>query len=125
MASTEHKNRRRAIALERLNIAVMRLASSRGIDAIEVPKKMRDNDMREILVFEKIAGFLEALGGDDVPLLEDNPLVMKQAMREGSPIVKTKVEIPPTPKKAVTPRKRKPSGARKPKQATPVSVEAK
>jgi hypothetical protein len=125
MASTEHKNRRRAIALERLNIAVMRLASSRGIDAIEIPKKMRDKDMREILIFEKIASFLETLGGEDVPLLEDHPLVIKQANREGMPIAKPKVEPLPKVKRVVTPRKRKASGTRKPKQVTPATTEAK
>jgi hypothetical protein len=81
MASTEHKNRRKAIAFERLNIAVLRLAEKHGVNAIDLPKKLKDKDMREIMIFERMADFLETLGGQDVPQLEENPLVIKQANR--------------------------------------------
>ena len=87
MASTEHKNRRKAIAFERLNIAVLRLAEKHGVNAIELPKKLKDKDMREIMIFERMADFLETLGGQDVPKLEENPLVIKQSNR---PTPKTK-----------------------------------
>ena len=82
MASTEHKNRRRAIALERLNLAVARLASSKGLEAIEIPRKMRDKDMLQIVTFERMGEFLEALAGDSVPKLESNPIAIKQANRQ-------------------------------------------
>lgn len=92
MASTEHKNRRRALALERLNLAVARLAKSRNLQGFEIPKKMRDNQMHEIISFERIADFLEALGGDSLPKLEDNPIVIKQANRAAKPIANKKTK---------------------------------
>jgi len=124
MASTEHKNRRRAIALERLNLAVLRLASSKGINAIEIPKKTKDKDMREIMIFERMADFLETLGGDSVPRLENNPIVIRQMNRAGY----TETAKPQAPMQAVVTvspaSKPKPTRKRKPKQAT-ARMEAK
>lgn len=92
MASTEHKNKRRALAIERLNLAALRLAHSKDMKALEIPKKTRDKDMREIVVFERIAEFLEALVTKDAPTLEDNPLVIKQANRVISKAKRPKTE---------------------------------
>ena len=81
MASLEHKNKRRALALERMNIALARLSTKHQIPVFEIPKKTRDKDLREVLVFERVATVLEMVLGDDAPTLENHPLVIKQANR--------------------------------------------
>lgn len=82
MASQEAKNRRRSMALERMNIAVARISAKHDLAPLEMPKRTKDKDLREIIVFERIAGLLESLLGADAPVLENHPLVMKQANRK-------------------------------------------
>lgn len=81
MASTEFKHRRRAMALERMNIALARLSTKHDIPLFEVPRKTKDKDLREILVFEAVANVLEQVLGEDAPQLENHPLVILQANR--------------------------------------------
>lgn len=81
MPSLPMKNRRRALALERMNIAAARLANSHDFPLLEIPKRTRDKEMREILAFERVSSLLESLLGQDAPLLENHPLVQKQSNR--------------------------------------------
>ena len=81
MASQEMKNRRRALAVERLNISIARLAAKYQKITPDIPKKMKDRDMLEIVAFERIAEFLEGLA-QDAPVLEEHPLVKKQSNRD-------------------------------------------
>lgn len=82
MASTPMKNKRRSMAMERLNIAVARLSAKHELQTpFEVPRKTKDKDLREILLIEGIAGLLEEMLGHDAPTLENHPLVMKQKRR--------------------------------------------
>lgn len=81
MASIVYKHKRRAMALERMNIALARLSTKHEIPLFEVPKKTKDKDLREILVFEAVANVLEQVLGEDAPPLENHPLVIKQRQR--------------------------------------------
>lgn len=82
MASQEKKNQRRALALERLNIAIFRMADQEGKEPIILPKKAKDKDMLEIMNFERIADFLEGfiskVPGKEV---KAHPLVKRAANR--------------------------------------------
>lgn len=112
MASVAHKNKRKALALERMNIALLRTAIKHNIPVIEIPKKMRDRELREVVAFERIADFLEALGGDSLPTLEDNPLVKRAMQREGL-IAEKKAIGKPSKAPLVKTQERKPRGRRK------------
>jgi hypothetical protein len=103
MASTQHKNRRRALALEELNIAVAQLAEKHGIEPVVIPKRMRDRDMLEIVTFEKIGAFLKGLA-QDLPEPVEHPLVQRRAQRVAKPLPeakpKAKAAKKPVPKTA-------------------------
>lgn len=107
MASVVKKNQRRNQAMERLNIALARMAAKEDLAPIVIPKKTRDKDMREILLIEGVVNMLEELLGENAPILENHPLVQKQAQRG---ITEAQVDFSQAPQELISPKIDKASG---------------